>query len=64
MYKMRFYDEIGNRAGEVTGLTKEEVDIIYKGCMSILKKESNSLGFNPNMPTVWDEETGERAAGY
>lgn len=64
MYKMIFYNEQGNRLGEVTGLTKEEVDIIYRGCMSILKKEGNSLGFNLNMPTVWNEETGERESGY
>ena len=64
MYKIRFYDEMGNKAGEVTGLTKEEVDVIYKGCKSILKKEGNPCGFNASMPTVWDEETGERSTEY
>ena len=61
---MKFYTELGDTLGEVKGLTKEEVDIIYRGCMSILKKEGNSLGFNVNMPTVWNEETGERESGY
>jgi hypothetical protein len=63
-YKMRFYDTQGNTAGEVTGLTIEEVNTIYDGCRSILKKEGNSLGFNAWMPTVWNEETGAREAGY
>ena len=64
MYKMKFYTELGDTLGEVKGLTKEEVDIIYTGCRSILKKEGNSLGFNVNMPTVWNEETGKRESGY
>lgn len=64
MFTMRFYDYEGNTAGEVHGLTKQEVDTIYKGCRTILKRERNSLGFNAWMPTVWDEETGDRVAGY
>lgn len=62
--KMKFYDEQGNTLGWINGLTKEEVNTIYKGCQSILKKEGNKTGFNMNMPTVWDEETGERVSGY
>lgn len=64
MFTMRFYDYEGNTAGEVTGLTWDEVMVVYHGCRTILKREGNSMGFNLWMPTVWDEETGDRVAGY
>lgn len=64
MYTMKFYDEHGDTLGTVTNLTIDEVNTIYRGCRSILKWDGNSLGYNLNMPTVWDEETKERLPGY
>ncbi len=62
MYKMRFYDAKGNTLGEVENLTLEQVDIIYEGCMSVLKR-STGENFNACMPTVWNDK-GERVMGY
>ena len=62
--KMKFYDEHGSTLGWIDGLTQEEVDTIYKGFQSVLKKAGCQTGFNASMPTVWNEETGERVSGY
>ena len=62
-YKMKFYDKKGNSLGWVKGLTIDEVNTIYNGCTSILYNETGKV-FNAWMPTVWDEKTGERVAGY
>lgn len=69
MYYMVFYDTNGNKTGKVKGLTLEEVDIIYRGCLTIVKKShkkpmDNADAYNAFFPTVWDEATGERVAGY
>lgn len=70
--KMKFYDIDGNMAGEVYGLTKSQVDVIYRGISTVVAAERKKSGksyepsscFNMNFPTVWDEETGERIKGY
>lgn len=62
MYTMKFYDAKGNTIGVVENLTLEEVDIIYEGCVGVLRKESGK-NFNACMPTVWTED-GKRMMGY
>lgn len=59
MYKIIYYNNQGDRIGETTGLSKSEVDKLYKSILFI-----NDYYHNPNKPTVWNEDTGERVAGY